>query len=279
MTTSEPDGRRPDQLQQLGEPIARGRTAGIYIWDARHVLNLFHEDVYRTIIEYEARAAAAASAAGLPAPAPGEIIAVANRLGIVYESVSGPTMLDLMLQKPWMALDCARTLASIQAQIHSAEVRTRLEPLRSKLELNIRRAQLPEISRAAALDALESMPDGRRLCHGDLHPANIVMSSRGPVIIDWLDASLGNPLADVARTVIIILGDGQHLLPGDHPLKPLIQSFHKAYLDTYFRLRPANREELSYWVTIVAAARLSENIPEVEQWLLDQASRCRPRPV
>ena len=105
------------------------------------------------------------------------------------------------------------------------------------------------------------------------------MSSRGPVIIDWLDASLGNPLADVARTVIIILGDGQHLLPGDHPLKPLIQSFHKAYLDTYFRLRPANREELSYWVTIVAAARLSENIPEVEQWLLDQASRCRPRPV
>ena len=43
------------------------------------------------------------------------------------------------------------------------------------------------------------------------------------------------------------------------------------YLRRYFALRPEGYEEYGRWLPIVAAARLSENIPELERWLLAQA--------
>jgi hypothetical protein len=39
----------------------------------------------------------------------------------------------------------------------------------------------------------------------------------------------------------------------------------------YFSLRPGGESEYSRWLPIVAAARLSENIPELEKWLVAQA--------
>jgi hypothetical protein len=53
----------------------------------------------------------------------------------------------------------------------------------------------------------------------------------------------------------------------------MVRLFHGAYLRRYFTLRPGGREEYGRWLPIVAAARLSENIPEIEQWLLAQADR------
>ncbi len=49
--------------------------------------------------------------------------------------------------------------------------------------------------------------------------------------------------------------------------------FHTIYLRRYFALRPAGRVEYGRWLPIVAAARLSENIPELEAWLLAQAAK------
>ncbi len=57
---------------------------------------------------------------------------------------------------------------------------------------------MPEL-RQRALDALEQSPDGVALCH----PDNALMSVSGPIIIDWPDVTLGHPLADVARTLIL----------------------------------------------------------------------------
>ena len=47
------------------------------------------------------------------------------------------------------------------------------------------------------------MPDESRLLHNDFHPDNIMLTPNGPVIIDWIDATCGHPLADVARTLIM----------------------------------------------------------------------------
>lgn len=48
------------------------------------------------------------------------------------------------------------------------------------------------------------------------------------------------------------------------PLVPL------NYIRHYFLLRPGGEMEYRHWLPVVAAARISENIPEVEQWLLKQ---------
>jgi hypothetical protein len=45
---------------------------------------------------------------------------------------------------------------------------------------------------------------------------------------------------------------------------------HAAYLRHYFDLRPGGEKEYHHWLPVVAAARLSENIPEIQQWVMKQ---------
>ena len=45
---------------------------------------------------------------------------------------------------------------------------------------------------------------GTSLLHGDLHPGNILLTADGPVVIDWTNASIGPPGADLAVTWLLI---------------------------------------------------------------------------
>jgi aminoglycoside phosphotransferase (APT) family kinase protein len=121
------------------------------------------------------------------------------------------------------------------------------------------------------LDALHSQPEADRVCHGDFHPANLLISGNEANIIDWIDASRGNPLADVARTSIILRGAVENAQVSNPLLKMLVKLFHSIYLSQYFRLRQGGREEYRRWLPIVAAARLDEGIKELEPWLIEQA--------
>jgi len=53
-------------------------------------------------------------------------------------------------------------------------------------------------------DAIVDMPHGDRLCHGDFHPLNILGDTLDPVVIDWLDARRGDPVADVCRSYLLL---------------------------------------------------------------------------
>jgi aminoglycoside phosphotransferase (APT) family kinase protein len=45
-----------------------------------------------------------------------------------------------------------------------------------------------------------------RILHLDLHPENIVITNRGPRVIDWANAHVGAPEVDVAMTFVILRG-------------------------------------------------------------------------
>jgi hypothetical protein len=52
-------------------------------------------------------------------------------------------------------------------------------------------------------------------------------------------------------------------------LRPVLELFGKRYQERYFGLVPERRlEEVDAWLPVVAAVRLSDNIPEIEDWLL-----------
>ncbi|MBI4732425.1 MAG: hypothetical protein HY781_09960, partial [Chloroflexi bacterium] len=53
-------------------------------------------------------------------------------------------------------------------------------------------------------------------------------------------------------------------------MKTFVRLFHAVYLRRYFQLRTSGEAEYRRWLPVVAAARLSENIPELEGWLLEQ---------
>ncbi len=47
-------------------------------------------------------------------------------------------------------------------------------------------------------------PDNQVLLHRDLHPINVILTSTGPVIIDWEGAARGPAMLDVAMTWVIV---------------------------------------------------------------------------
>lgn len=261
----------------LDQPLARGRTADVYPWGDHHVLKLFHAWFGPENIAYEARIARAVAMCGLPVPAPGEIIQVDGRTGLIYERRYGPSMWVALERKPWRIVEFGNKLALLHAHMHNSVLEAKVPAQRTILERKLRQAKaLTTGLRKAALAALASLPDGDRVCHGDFHPGNILLTPHGEVIIDWMDASRGNPLADVARTTIIALGVMESAQIPNLLMRRFVCIFHAVYLHRYFRLRPHGRNEYRHWLPVVAAARLSENIPEIEEWLLQQASTCSP---
>lgn len=259
----------------LEPPLARGRTADIHPWHQGTVLKLFHDWFSQENIEYEAQTARAVHSSGLPVPQAGEIIQVNGRSGLIYERVDGVSMLEAFQRQPWRLFYFARRLAVLHAQMHAVEIAIDLPLLRGRLLTKIQRAAaLPPQVRTAALSTLDSLPDGGRICHGDFHPANVMLNARGAVVIDWIDAALGNPLADVARSSILVLGAAASDQIPNRGMKALVRLFHAAYLRHYFRLRPGGEDEYRRWLPVIAAARLEENIPELESWLIAQAEKA-----
>ena len=129
--------------------------------------------------------------------------------------------------------------------------------------------ELPSGIKQTVLQKLSTMPQRSQLCHGDFHPGN-VMIGNSAVVIDWVDATSGTPLADVARTSIILEGVRHMEEMVTWIEKVLVGLFHRIYLREYFTLRDADKEEYKRWLPIVAAARLSENIPGLSPWLQAQ---------
>jgi uncharacterized protein (TIGR02172 family) len=258
----------------LDRPIAHGRTANVYDWDNDHIIKVFHEWFERKDIEYEIRIARAVHASGVKSPAVGELIQVDGKNGLIYERVAGQSMLNTLIRNPWRVLRYARIFAQLHAKMHTNVFEADVPELHRKLEYRINHLDvLSAPLKTSLLDALHSQPKADQVCHGDFHPANGLIAGSAANIIDWIDASRGSPLADVARTSIILLGVVESKQIGNPLSRTFLKIFHAKYLRSYFRLCPGGKEEYRRWLPIVAAARLSEGIKEIEGWLIQQAEK------
>jgi uncharacterized protein (TIGR02172 family) len=256
--------------EELNKPVAVGRTAELYAWREGKVLKLFYDWFDLNGIESEAQIARAVHAGGLPVPAVGEIVCVNGRNGLVYQRLAGETMSEKLARTPWKVAFYARRAAELHVELHARRIPAVIPNQRQKLVDKINRADsLSTPQRARVLAAFDAMPDCDRLCHGDFHPGNILITGKKEWIIDWIDAACGNPLADLARTSIIILG-GLACRKTGMLEKCFVHMFHGMYIRRYFTLRPGGKDEYRRWLPIVAAARLSEKIPGLEKWLLAQ---------
>ncbi len=207
-------------------------------------------------------------AAGLPAPAVGEIVEINHRRGLVYERIDGVSILDVLFAKPWQVTQLAREFAQVQAAIHACRA-PELPTQRADLESAIRAAHaLPPDLKAAALRWLADLPGGDTLCHGDLHPGNVMRTSHRAVVIDWIASTRGNPIADVARTLLLLTIGNPPGIRARVFMSFLRRSFCATYLHRYFELRPAGRTQIAAWQPVIAAARLNENIAGEQAILL-----------
>ena len=258
----------------LGQMIAEGRTAEVYAWRDRMVLKVFRSWFPEESIHYEARIARAVCAAGVVAPQVGDIVEVEGRLGLEYERLAGQTMGEVMARKPWLFLRYAHQLAELHVAIHAIKGIADTPTQHEQLTYKIRAAKdLPATLQKAALQALAQMPQGAQLCHGDFHPWNVILTEKGPLTIDWDSTSSGAPLADVARTAVLLDGVGEMTEQVTWLEKLLLGWYRRAYLQRYFKLNPGGEAEYRRWRPIVAAGRMSEEIPGLNPWLRQQVEK------
>jgi aminoglycoside phosphotransferase (APT) family kinase protein len=152
--------------------LASGRDSDIYEHGAGSVLRRAKDG---RSIEHEARVMEYARAQGYPVPAVREVRGGGSE--IVMERVEGPLMLDAVLRRPWTIPANATLLAELHDRLH----------------------------RIAAPEWLPELSDGGdRLLHLDLHPSNVMLSARGPVVVDWSNAARGEALSDVAMTYVLL---------------------------------------------------------------------------
>jgi len=259
------------QTCAVGKRLGEGRTAEVFEHDGTTVVKLFRAEFPRHGAELEAQATEIAAAAFGFAPRFFGTVEVGDRLGIVLERVSGPTMTAAASSRPWFLVRYAHLLARLHAEMH-----TRLAPglpsqndrLGAMIELVPGLAPGP---RQLALEQVAKLEDHDHLCHGDFHPDNVILTARGPVIIDWMTAVRGSAVVDVARTSFLLSAGA---LP---PNTPLLQRtlasagrgfFHALYLRHYLHLTGLSRSDVRSWRLVVLAARLEEGISAERRSLL-----------
>jgi uncharacterized protein (TIGR02172 family) len=242
-------------MENLEKPFATGRTAEIYSFGDEKVLKLFFPTIPQSWIDREATVGRYIQEAQLPVPKVFERVKVNNRDGVVYERIDGPSLLNQVGRMPWKAVQYAHLLASLHAQIHKVTAPSNLETQREWARGGIPDTdKLSKETKESVLNLLDTMPDGNQLCHGDFHPGNIIVTHRGPVIIDWMTASRGTAGGDVGRTSIILEAAQA---PEGTPMRWLLEwvrkSFLATYLKTYFQLMPLEKSTFIAWRTIMAA--------------------------
>ncbi|HCN57676.1 MAG TPA: hypothetical protein DIS82_05895 [Exiguobacterium sp.] len=114
----------------------------------------------------------------------------------------------------------------------------------------------------------DGLVGGTALCHGDFHPYNLLLVKEELYVIDWMDASIGNPLMDVARTFLLIRYGGRMSLrnPAERISRFILSHLYRV---CYFK-RIRKVTGFKGCLRLCAASRLEEQITPVESVLLQR---------
>ena len=117
---------------------------------------------------------------GYPVPAVEEISD--DGTDLVLERVTGPSMVAAIGRRPWTIRHQATVLAELHRRLHDIPAPHWLPPA--------------------------PCGEGDRLLHLDLHPLNVMLTAKGPVVIDWPNAVRGEGTVDVALTWVLMASGG-----------------------------------------------------------------------
>ncbi len=122
----------------LGNPIAKGNTAEIYLYDNK-IVKLFKEYLPDTEAMNEAKKQKYAYSCGLQVPNVFEVIKIQNRQAIIMGHVKGDNIGDLLLNNLNDAEYYINICVNEQKKIHSICVNTdEIESMRGRLERQIK---------------------------------------------------------------------------------------------------------------------------------------------
>jgi len=263
------------ELREVGPIIGLGATAEIYALDDDRVLKLIrpeYTDTADIIVEMEANASELVAAADLPAPRYYGKATFEDRKGIILERLHGQNMLGRAARRPHELPRLCKEFAALHLQIHQYDI-PKLKPYRGYLTHQINSTPaLSEANKTQLIHYLSELPDRRQVvCHGDLHPGNVMLTAKGPIVIDWYSAVRGDPAADVARTILAMgIGTpagGENIATRLFVVLARRLASH-VYRSNYFKKNDVTPTEVENWMPVLAAARLKERRPGEQEALL-----------
>ena len=133
--------------------------------------------------------------------------------------LAGLDPMVVLRQLPQLIRKLPRSLASISAALHALDPDPLIRALQASgrkapvtttelvqtMAVSARDLERPDLCAASErLAALEPDSDVHVICHGDLHPLNILATAQGDVLIDWSETRITHPAYDVAFTDLML---------------------------------------------------------------------------
>ncbi len=222
------------EASETPQPVTGGWDTALFRFPtadgAWHALRVFRSPEQALTARREQIAIRAAGDAGIPVPRV-EATGVWQDLPVVVLSwVPGATLLDALQRRPWAVTRLGREFGRMQAAIHAVPPP---EELRDPAFGNI-------MEWARGLDPilatrLESAGlSFRSLIHVDYHPLNVMTDGeRITGVLDWANAAVADPRADVARTAVLL----ETAPPPPGPMRLLVGTlrglFRRAWMRGY----------------------------------------------
>lgn len=184
----------------LGEKIGEGVFADVHAWAPGRVVKLFKSGVSQRLCGHEARMTRAVFAAGVLAPEVFEEVTIEGRFGIVLSRFDGPTLLQLTRTGAVTFEQAGAILATLARSVHKTPPPLDVALLRDWMDFSLRsdKGRLPTHIATAIRPLIERLSPNDGLCHGDLHPNNVIMTAEGPRLVDWTWAMRGPAALDLA---------------------------------------------------------------------------------
>lgn len=184
-----------------------------------------------------------------------EVKKIDNRWAIVSEKVNGYTISELLKNNPEAEDEYLNLFVDIQLIILSNEVPL-LNRIKEKFTRKLENAtNIDENTKYELLQRLQGMKNHNKLCHGDFHPSNVIVTEDESIyVIDWAHVTQGNASADAARTYLLFSIDKKEALA-------------EKYLNLFAEKSGIPKENIQRWIPIVAATQMTKNIPEEQAFL------------
>lgn len=225
---------------KLEKVIAKTNHKTIYR-DGDMKIKVFDETFTKADVLNEALNQATVEETGLNVPEIIDVECIDSKWAIVSEYIEGKTLSQLIEENPEKEDEYINIMVDLHIEIFSKPCRI-MNRLNDKLTGKIMASDLDAITRFDLHRKILDMPNRSKICHGDFTPANITFAEDGQVyIIDWSHAAQGNASADVVKTCLLLTLSGK-------------KEMAKKYLDTYCEKSGKEKDYVSKWFPIVAAA-------------------------
>jgi len=124
---------------------------------------------------------------------------------MVLSRLDGPTLLQLTRSGAMTFAQAGAILASVCLSVHKTPPPPDVLSLRDSMDGSLLLSGgIPKHLATGILALIERLQPGDGLCHGDIHPDNVIMTADGPRLIDWIGAVRAPAAFDIAISHILL---------------------------------------------------------------------------